>query len=161
MLGLIRNVVLALLTFVIGLTFQSFEVPKATLEEISKDTASYDGQLVEVESYIYLTVHDDATVEWMLGEPFEKSEVWVHLSTESNSVDLSQLQRKLTTDYSLNQYNRAKVSVLGRVRDDCLDRTCCFTAGVITIEQPSITQIGPVENYSIPASFIRKPRPTV
>ena len=152
MFRLFVNILVALLTFAIGVSMCGLFVTHTSIEDISKDSASYNGRIVEIESYLSLNSRENDGQEWMLGEPFEKPEAWTYLDIKTDTSLLIELRNKLAVNLPERQYNRAKVVVVGRVTDNCLSSTCCFGRS-ITIDVSSITQTGPVELYSVPYPF--------
>jgi hypothetical protein len=154
-LSSLRNIFIALVTFAIGTSIGSDWAPKTTLEEISKDTPYYDGRMVQVESYVAFEAIGIDFSLWTLGEPFEKPEITTVLDmqkVEWTSPTISELRRQLSTNRSAERHNRARVRVIGRVRDNCNPTsgiTCCF-GRIVTIDVSSLTRLEEVELYSIP-----------
>ena len=148
------NLTVALLAFILGVASCFFCVTRTTLEEISKNPAFYDGEYVQVESYASFDPEDGDEATWEFGEQFEKSEVFTFLTIKGNSNKINDLREQLTVGRSEEHYRRAMVRVNGIVHDNCLSLTCCF-GPTMTIDVQSLTQIDPVETYTIPVQFRR------
>ncbi len=149
MLRLARNIVVAIITFWLGVGVVGVWVYRVSLEDISRDVSSYDGKVVAIETYARIARWDEDT--WAFGEQFEKYEVWAYAENENIPGDLTELKRELAVDYTDREYNRVRVLVTGRLHDNCgeLDSTCCFGRSV-TLDVRSMTQLGPVERYREP-----------
>lgn len=148
-MSILRYLVIATLTFLIGLlTVPDSRYIRTSLSDISSDVSSFDGKLVEVETYAQVDPVFDG--DWIAGEPFEKREIFTFLKLATASQDL---QKELAADVSELQYNRVKVTIRGRVKDNCAQTggitTCCFGSSM-TLENATMRRIGMVERYSRP-----------
>jgi hypothetical protein len=145
----------AILAFLVGVGSAGL-AHKTSLEEITKDIKSYDGQSVELVTYLQLNPLgqiEPVNDYWILGERFEKPEAFTILDIETNSIKLGSLADELRVDYSRNNFRRVKVLVRGQVVNDCIKHElCCFTQQ-ITITANQIEPLGQPEYYSVPDEF--------
>lgn len=140
----LRYVFVGLLAFYVGLLAFEFWYVHTTLAEITANIKHYDGRLVEIETYLQV---DSFEGGWTAGEQWEKPEAFTILQLTNEPA---QLRDKLSHHLSLSEYNRVKVLLRGRVKDQCTGgNTCCF-GQVIKIEDASFVQIGPIEPYTRP-----------
>ena len=152
------NLLIPILTFVLGVGIYRVSSPNVSIQTITNYTLFYDGINVEIETYVQLESFDENI--WYIGEPFEKMEVWTSLDLEKTSTNLDTLHSELKENLSEQSYKRAKVLVRGTVKDDCkVDRSesgtlsfgCCFGKS-ITIKAQEVIQLAPVEDYIRPAN---------
>lgn len=133
-------------TFVFGLSLAYTPVTKTSLEEISNNIEQYEGRLVEVETFAQF----DEVFDWRIGEPFEKAERTTFLKISNESALMSRLKNELSANWSGKQFNRVKVRARGILNDNCNDGVTCCVGQSMTLEDASVTVIGPVTKHSNP-----------
>jgi hypothetical protein len=142
------NLLIPILTFIIGVGIYRISTPNVSIETLTKYTAFYDGMNVQIETFAQVEPIDGKVL--YLGEPFEKLEAWTYLHTEGNSLNLDNLHNQLKENLSQKHFKRAKVLVIGRVEDNCNKGTTCCFGKSITIQAQEVTQLEPVEEYDLP-----------
>jgi hypothetical protein len=150
------NLLIPILTFVIGVGIYRISSPNVSLAAISEYTFFYNGMNVQIETYAQLESYDGNS--WYIGEPFEKQEVSTYLDLENNLTNLDTLHSQLKENLSEQKFKRVKVLVKGTVKDNCnqqgktggsISFGCCFGRS-ITIKAQEVIQLEPVEDYISP-----------
>lgn len=134
------------LTFSLGIVVSyPFAIP-TTLEAISRDIGSYEGKVVEVETYAQV----DDLVEWTAGEPFEKFERMTFIKFSQENSELLLLRQSLSSNYRDVDHLRVKVRVRGLVEDNCNDGIPCCFGETMTLKNATLSVIGTIETHSRP-----------
>jgi hypothetical protein len=148
MIRFIECLLLAIMTFTIGVRFADSWVTYTTLEEITANISDFEGHWVDVETYAQV----DEAFGWTLGESFEKSERLTFIELRDQSTGLDSLHDPMVSRTSNDVYPRIKVLARGLIEDNCNDGIACCFGETMTLKQASITVLNQPEMYSRPKS---------
>ncbi|HXH69558.1 MAG TPA: hypothetical protein VNI60_04340 [Pyrinomonadaceae bacterium] len=140
--------IIPIITFCLGVSVYRNSTPEVSIETITKHTSFYDGMNVQIKTYAQLESIDEKNL--YSGEPFEKYEAWTYLHTEENSINIDNLRNQLKENLSKKHFKRVKVLVKGTIQDNCNKGTTCCFGNSITIKAQEVTQLEPVEDYTLP-----------
>ena len=138
-------------TFFIGLFSVSESYPIVSLADVTEDSEYYDGKTVEIITFARIYDLEDKKI--IIGEPYEKPEAFTSLDLKENSINLDFLKNQLSENFSLNNYKRVKVRVIGKVYDNCNKGGTCCVGKTLKIITKSVTRTGQIEDYTIPFKF--------
>lgn len=145
------NLIIPILTFVVGVGIYRFSIPNSSLNNIANYTTLYDGVDVQIETYAQLA--DTESEYYYLGDFDTKTKALFLLDTEKSSTNLASLHNELAGNFSDKHFKRVKVLIIGKVQDNCksdgLTFDCCF-GRTITIKAQEVKQLEPIEDYTMP-----------
>jgi hypothetical protein len=145
-LKVLRNIVVTLLAFLVGVLATGGVTTLTTLEVVSREIEQFEGRRVTVETY---ATYDNIS-GWAVGEPFEKPERYTSLELEEYNVAYEKLADTLAPRPNDKSYFRVKVIVTGLVEDNCNDGvTCCF-GETMTLRNAKFRVLTDPEIYTIP-----------
>lgn len=146
MIGALRYLLVAVMTFTIGVVVAKSGVTNTTLEEITINISHFEGRWVQVETYAQI----DEDFGWTVGQPFEKSERVTFVKFRHQATELDAIRNQMVSSTSSDIYPRVKVLVLGLVEDNCSGGIPCCFGETMTLEQASIKVLEQPEMYSRP-----------